>query len=177
MFTCDALMLSVLIHSGQNLMPRSQKPFSFIKPSRMRAVRFALRRLRPGGCAGVASPAAQAVRALSTASQPSYTHGEYDLCVVGGGIVGLATAREVLMRFPHLTVAVVEKEGAVASHQSSHNSGVIHAGIYYQPGVRHVTLCPAEQLRPPHHVADAAPSSRGRLHDGALLRARRGDDV
>jgi 2-hydroxyglutarate dehydrogenase len=50
--------------------------------------------------------------------------------VVGGGIVGLTTAREVLRRYPNKTVVVLEKERTVAPHQSSHNSGVIHAGIY-----------------------------------------------
>jgi len=59
---------------------------------------------------------------------------EFDVVVVGGGIVGLATAREILARHPALTVAVLEKEGRVAAHQTGHNSGVIHAGMYYEPG-------------------------------------------
>ena len=53
---------------------------------------------------------------------------------VGGGIIGLATARELLRRHPALTVAVLEKESEVAAHQTGHNSGVIHAGMYYAPG-------------------------------------------
>jgi L-2-hydroxyglutarate oxidase len=57
-----------------------------------------------------------------------------DVVVVGAGIVGLATARELLSRRPDLRVAVIEKEGAIAPHQTSHNSGVVHAGIYYAPG-------------------------------------------
>src|SRR4051794_3745959 len=57
-----------------------------------------------------------------------------DLAVVGAGVVGLATARELLARRPGLRVAVLEREPAVAAHQSSHNSGVVHAGIYYRPG-------------------------------------------
>jgi 2-hydroxyglutarate dehydrogenase len=60
--------------------------------------------------------------------------GVCDLAVVGAGLIGLATAREVLGRRPGLRVAVLEKEDAIAAHQSSHNSGVIHAGIYYAPG-------------------------------------------
>jgi (S)-2-hydroxyglutarate dehydrogenase len=54
--------------------------------------------------------------------------------VVGGGIVGLATAYQILERWPDATVVVVEKESTVAQHQSGHNSGVLHAGLYYAPG-------------------------------------------
>jgi (S)-2-hydroxyglutarate dehydrogenase len=63
------------------------------------------------------------------------------LVVVGGGIVGLAVAREALRREPHANVVVLESGPAVALHQSSHNSGVIHAGIYYQPGSLKAQLC------------------------------------
>lgn len=63
-----------------------------------------------------------------------FSHLTYDLAVVGGGIVGLATAREYLNRYPGQRVVLVEKESRLAAHQSSHNSGVIHAGIYYKPG-------------------------------------------
>ncbi len=64
-----------------------------------------------------------------------------DLVVVGGGIIGLAVAREALLREPRSSVVVLEREQAVALHQSSHNSGVIHAGIYYQPGSLKARLC------------------------------------
>ncbi|MEM6656435.1 MAG: FAD-dependent oxidoreductase, partial [Planctomycetota bacterium] len=57
-----------------------------------------------------------------------------DLIVVGGGIVGLATAYRFAERFPGKTVAVLEKEPAVAQHQTGRNSGVLHSGIYYKPG-------------------------------------------
>lgn len=57
-----------------------------------------------------------------------------DVVVVGGGIVGLAAARALLDTRPRIGVVVVEKETAVAAHQSSHNSGVLHAGVYYPPG-------------------------------------------
>lgn len=57
-----------------------------------------------------------------------------DLVVVGGGIVGLATARAVLDSHPGTSVVLVEKEDRLASHQTGHNSGVIHSGIYYAPG-------------------------------------------
>jgi len=64
-----------------------------------------------------------------------------DLAVVGGGIVGLAVAREALIRAPGLTVVVLEKEPVVGAHQTSHNSGVVHAGIYYPPGSLKARLC------------------------------------
>lgn len=54
--------------------------------------------------------------------------------VIGGGIVGLAVAREILARLPSAAVTLLEKEAGVGRHQSSHNSGVLHAGLYYQPG-------------------------------------------
>lgn len=63
------------------------------------------------------------------------------LIVVGGGILGLATARTVARERPDAEVIVVEKEPAVAGHQTSHNSGVVHAGIYYAPGSLKARLC------------------------------------
>ena len=59
---------------------------------------------------------------------------EYDIIVIGGGIIGLATAMRLTQEFPDLRVAVLEKEPEVALHQTGHNSGVIHSGLYYQPG-------------------------------------------
>jgi L-2-hydroxyglutarate oxidase len=59
---------------------------------------------------------------------------DFDLIIIGGGIVGLATAHAVLDRSPALRLAVLEKEPEVALHQTGHNSGVIHSGIYYKPG-------------------------------------------
>ncbi|MCB7135834.1 L-2-hydroxyglutarate oxidase [Cellulosimicrobium marinum] len=61
--------------------------------------------------------------------------------VVGGGIVGLAVAREVVRRRPGTRVVVVEKEDRLGAHQTGHNSGVVHAGIYYRPGSLKATLC------------------------------------
>jgi L-2-hydroxyglutarate oxidase len=57
-----------------------------------------------------------------------------DVAVVGGGLVGLAVAHELLARHPRLAVVVLEKETRVAAHQSGHNSGVVHSGLYYAPG-------------------------------------------
>ena len=65
----------------------------------------------------------------------------YDTIVVGAGILGLAVARELLARRPSERVLVVEREAAPAAHQSSHNSGVIHGGIYYAPGSLKARLC------------------------------------
>ncbi len=65
----------------------------------------------------------------------------YDLAIVGGGIVGIATALRYIMRQPGSRVLVLEKEPAVALHQTGHNSGVIHAGVYYAPGSLKATLC------------------------------------
>ena len=65
----------------------------------------------------------------------------YDLVVVGAGIVGLAVAREWLTRFPEDSVAVLEREAGPAQHQTGHNSGVVHGGIYYQPGSLKARLC------------------------------------
>jgi (S)-2-hydroxyglutarate dehydrogenase len=61
--------------------------------------------------------------------------------VIGGGIVGLAVARELTIRHPGLPVTVFEKEDHIAAHQSGHNSGVVHAGIYYAPGSLKARLC------------------------------------
>lgn len=65
----------------------------------------------------------------------------YDYCVIGGGIVGLATARALLQHDPAARLLLVEKEDALGTHQSGHNSGVIHSGIYYEPGSLKAELC------------------------------------
>jgi L-2-hydroxyglutarate oxidase len=65
----------------------------------------------------------------------------YDYCVVGGGIVGLATAVAILERQPGATLRLVEKEPGLGTHQTGHNSGVIHSGIYYEPGSLKARLC------------------------------------
>jgi (S)-2-hydroxyglutarate dehydrogenase len=66
---------------------------------------------------------------------------DVDVAVVGAGIVGLATARELLLRHPRLHVAVVEREHGLAAHQTGHNSGVLHRGLYYTPGSLKAQLC------------------------------------
>lgn len=65
----------------------------------------------------------------------------FDLVIVGGGIIGVASAREMKLRYPELSMALVEKESKLAQHQTGHNSGVIHSGIYYRPGTLKAKLC------------------------------------
>jgi L-2-hydroxyglutarate oxidase len=67
----------------------------------------------------------------------------YDFTIIGAGIVGLATALRLRERFPRSRIAIIEKEPRVAAHQSGHNSGVIHAGVYYEPGSLKARLCRA----------------------------------
>jgi len=66
-----------------------------------------------------------------------------DLLIIGAGIVGLATALEATRRFPKMRLVIVEKESHVASHQTGHNSGVIHSGLYYKPGSLKARNCVA----------------------------------
>ena len=65
----------------------------------------------------------------------------YDIAVIGGGIIGLATARQFALDYPRQRIVVLEKEPEVAAHQTGHNSGVIHAGIYYSPGSQKANFC------------------------------------
>jgi L-2-hydroxyglutarate oxidase LhgO len=65
----------------------------------------------------------------------------YDVAIVGGGIVGLAAARALAARAPRSRLVVLEKEARLASHQTGHNSGVLHSGIYYRPGSAKARLC------------------------------------
>ncbi|XP_012342744.1 L-2-hydroxyglutarate dehydrogenase, mitochondrial isoform X1 [Apis florea] len=79
--------------------------------------------------------------ATTTSSSSSDSCSSFDLVIVGGGIVGCATGREMLIRHPNLKIAIVEKENDLAKHQTGHNSGVVHAGIYYKPGSMKARLC------------------------------------
>ena len=65
----------------------------------------------------------------------------YDVVIIGAGIVGLAVSRELLSRYPRLRLAVLDKEPSVGQHQTGHNSGVLHSGIYYAPGSLKARLC------------------------------------
>jgi L-2-hydroxyglutarate oxidase len=66
---------------------------------------------------------------------------QYDVTVIGAGIIGLSTAMQLLARRPDLRVAVIEKDAHEATQQSGHNSGVIHSGIYYAPGSLKAEFC------------------------------------
>src|SRR5690348_5260133 len=65
----------------------------------------------------------------------------YQFVVVGGGIIGLSAAMHVLERFPGCALLLLEKEPELASHQTGHNSGVVHAGVYYAPGTLKARFC------------------------------------
>src|SRR5699024_8195178 len=113
--------------------PPSRSPPRPGSPSRsMRPTACGSPITRPSGsrrnCAG---PKAEPSRALTRLK----IRGDMrDVIVIGAGIVGLAVAREVLIRAPHTSVLVLEAADDVATGQSGHNSGVVHAGIYYPPG-------------------------------------------
>ena len=68
-------------------------------------------------------------------------YSDIQIAIIGGGIVGLATGLELTTRFPGVRLVVIEKEPLLAGHQTSHNSGVIHSGIYYKPGSAKAKLC------------------------------------
>jgi (S)-2-hydroxyglutarate dehydrogenase len=65
----------------------------------------------------------------------------YDFIIIGGGIVGVSTAWQLQQRFPDAAIVLVEKESTLARHQTGHNSGVIHAGVYYRPGSLKADFC------------------------------------
>ncbi len=78
---------------------------------------------------------------LSPLTEDREPPAECDFAVVGGGIVGLAVARELLERHPGAHLCVLEAEAAIGRHQTGHSSGVVHAGIYYRPGSLKAQLC------------------------------------
>ncbi len=65
----------------------------------------------------------------------------FDIVIVGGGIVGAATMYKLQAAYPHISILLLEKENALADHQTGHNSGVIHSGIYYKPGSQKAINC------------------------------------
>ncbi|XP_025059282.1 L-2-hydroxyglutarate dehydrogenase, mitochondrial [Alligator sinensis] len=109
--------------------PKQREPDG-VRPSRKNT---AIAQQKPRGLA-------RKDKRLSTGSW-SLLRSTFNVAVVGGGLVGLASARELVLRHPSLTFAVLEKEKELACHQSGHNSGVIHSGIYYTPGSLKAKLC------------------------------------
>lgn len=71
---------------------------------------------------------------------------KFDTAIIGGGIVGLATAWQLTQRYPNQKVVLLEKENSLAAHQTGRNSGVIHSGIYYKPGSLRATNCRAGKV-------------------------------
>jgi (S)-2-hydroxyglutarate dehydrogenase len=78
---------------------------------------------------------------VGDAGTPGAPEGEFDIAVIGAGVVGLATAMALLEQRPGLRLAVLEKEQLIGTHQTEHNSGVIHAGLYYPPGSLKAQFC------------------------------------
>ncbi len=66
---------------------------------------------------------------------------QYDVCIVGAGLIGLAVGRALVEKYSGISVLILEKEDEVATHQSRHNSGVVHSGLYYEPGSLKARLC------------------------------------
>ena len=99
--------------------------------------------LAPQSQAAASAMALTSTTALSSSQPAAAAPGQevYDLAFVGGGIVGLATARSLKLQYPKLKMIVLEKEDTLASHQTGHNSGVIHSGVYYKPYAVSPSIC------------------------------------
>ncbi|XP_066128216.1 L-2-hydroxyglutarate dehydrogenase, mitochondrial isoform X3 [Saccopteryx bilineata] len=93
-----------------------------------------------GGLSAACSPALGRLRPLCQGGRGASTRA-FDVVIIGGGIVGLASARALILRHPALSIGVLEKEKDLAIHQTGHNSGVIHSGIYYKPESLKAKLC------------------------------------
>ena len=99
----------------------------------------------------------------SSAVRPLFVsplRGMYDVAIVGGGAVGLATAM-ALLRQRDLSLVVLEAENMLAAHQTGHNSGVIHSGLYYKPGSLKATLCVEGRRRCTNFASSATCRSIG----------------
>ena len=98
----------------------------------------------------------------------------FDVVVIGAGIVGLASARAILARRPGISIAVLDKEDEIAAHQTGHNSGVIHSGVYYRPGSLKAELCLAGRKLLLAYVAERGIRT---LPVGKFIVASRADEL
>ena len=64
-----------------------------------------------------------------------------NICIIGGGMVGLSLAHQIIQRYPKLSIAIIDKENKIGMHTSGRNSGILHAGIYYEPGSLKSKVC------------------------------------
>lgn len=64
-----------------------------------------------------------------------------DICIIGAGMVGLSLANQIGERFPTLSITIIDKEESIGKHTSGRNSGVLHAGLYYEPGTLKARVC------------------------------------
>ncbi|REK24850.1 MAG: L-2-hydroxyglutarate oxidase [Actinobacteria bacterium] len=99
---------------------------------------------------------------------------EYDVCVIGTGLIGLGVASALAARFDGISMIVVDKETSVAAHQSGHNSGVVHSGLYYRPGSLKARLCVAGRREIEELCRDAGLPYR---QTGKLVIATRPSDL
>ncbi len=127
--------------------PKSRQP----EPAEIPPITATLRLYLPlritASCRNVVQRVSSRESLLPETSAPAAVHSaaavRADVAIVGGGIIGLATAHELLRRYPARRVIVLEKEGSIGLHQTGHNSGVLHSGIYYRPGSLRAVNCRA----------------------------------
>lgn len=102
----------------------------------------------------------------------------YDFVIIGGGIIGMSTAMQLIDVYPDARIALLEKESGPACHQTGHNSGVIHAGVYYTPGSLKAQFCTAGKPRHQSLLRSKRHSLRQLRQDaGCHVRSRNGTDA
>ena len=75
------------------------------------------------------------------------SHITTDICIMGAGMVGLSVAYQISKRYPLLSITIIEKESAVGMHSSGRNSGILHAGLYYEPSSLKAKVCVSDSKR------------------------------
>lgn len=101
----------------------------------------------------------------------------YDFVIIGGGIIGMSTAMQLIDVYPDARIALLEKESAPACHQTGHNSGVIHAGVYYTPGSLKARFCLAGNQATKTFAIKQHPLRHLRQNVGRHLGAGNGADA